>query len=140
MAKFGSNSVTVSYDDSGGTPQVVTDYITTMNGVEIEAITEPTTAFGDSWEEHTPVGVSKVAPIVVGGFYDDTAVSGPHVVFRALDTSPSAATRTLAIAFGGTNGTATVETRCSKYKITGKVAGLTMFEATLQPTGSLAWS
>lgn len=140
MAKFGSASITVNYDDSAGTPRTVTDYITEMNGIEIEAVTEPTHAFGDSWDEATGTGMSKVAPIVLKGFYDDTATSGPHVVFRALDTSPSASTRTLAVAFGGTNGTATVETRCAKYKVMGKVGSLTQFEATLIPTGSLAWS
>ena len=140
MAKFGSSSVTVTFDDSAAAPQVVTQYITEMNGIEIEAVTDPTHAFGDAWEEHTGTGMSKVAPVQLKGFYDDTATSGPHVVFRAVDTAPAAATRTLAVAFGGTNGTATVECRCVKYKITGKVGKLTEFEATLQPTGSLAWS
>jgi hypothetical protein len=140
MAKFGSASITITYDDSAGTPRVVTDYITEMNGIETEAVTEPTHALGDAWEEATGTGMRKVAPIQLKGFYDDTATSGPHAVFRALDDSPSASTRTLAIAFGGTNGTATLETRCSKYKVTGKVGSLTTFEATLTPTGALAWS
>lgn len=140
MAKYGSASVTVNYDDSGGTARDVTQYITEMNGIEIEAVTDPTHAFGDAWEEHTGTGMSKVGDIQLKGFHDDTATSGPHVVFRTLDTSPSATSRTLAIAFGGTNGTATVETRCIKYKVTGKVGNLSMFEATIRPTGSLAWS
>jgi len=140
MAKFGSSSVTITFDDSGGTPRDVTQYVTEINGVEVEAMTDATHAFGDAWEEHTGTGMRKVAPIVVKGFYDDAATSGPHVVFSALDTSPSASTRTLAVAHGGTNGTATVECRCVKYKIAGKVGKLTEFEATLLPTGSLAYS
>ena len=140
MAKFGTPTVTISFDDSGGTPRAVTDYITEMNGIEIEAMTEPTHAFGDSWEEHTPTGLSKVGAVTLKGFHDDTATTGPHVVFRALDTSPAAATRTLAIAFGGTNGTATVECRCVQYKVGAKVGNLQTFEVKLQPTGSLGWS
>lgn len=140
MAKYGSPSVTIAFDDSGGVARTVTDYITEMNGIEIEAVTDPTHAFGDSWEEATGTGLSKVADVVLKGFHDDTATSGPHVVFRALDTSPSASTRTLAINFGGTNGTATVECRCVKYKLGAKVGNLQTFEVTLRPTGSLAWS
>lgn len=140
MAKFGSSSITITYDDASGSPQVVTNYITEMNGIEIEAVTEASHAFGDSWEEATGTGMQRLAPITVKGFYDDTATSGPHVVFRALTASPSASLRTLAIAFGGTNGTATVETLCTKYKVTGKVGALTTFEATLTPSGALAWS
>lgn len=140
MAKFGSPSVTVNIDDSGGTARDVTQYIREMNGIEIEAVTDPTHAFGDSWEEHTGTGLSKISDLQLKGWYDDTATSGPHVVFRTLDTSPSAATRTVAIAFGGTNGTATYEARCMKYKVTGKVGNLTEFEATMRATGSLAWS
>jgi len=140
MAKFGSPSVTINFDDTGGTPRDVTQYVTAINGIEVEAMTEATTAFGDSWGEHTGTGMHNVPDIVVDGFHDDTATSGPHVVFRVVDSSPSASTRTLAVAHGGTNGTATVECRCVKYQVMAKIGELTKFKATLRPTGSLAWS
>ena len=140
MAKFGSSSVTINYDDTGGTPRDVTQYVDSFNGVKITSKQDATTAFGDAWPEKTPTGMSEVADIVVEGFYDDTATSGPHVVFRALDTSPSATSRTLAVAFGGTNGTFTIETRCAEYELLPKVGTLHRFRARLETTGSGAWS
>lgn len=140
MAKYGSSSVSVNYDDSGGTARDVSQYIDTINGVKITAKQDVTTAFGDSWGEKTPTGMSEVADVVVEGFYDDTATSGPHVVFRAVDTSPSATSRTLALAFGGTNGTFTIETRCAEYEMMPKVGQLHRFRARLEATGSGAWS
>lgn len=140
MAKFGSDVLSITFDDQGGTPRDVTQYVTSINGVEIEAILEAITAFGDEWERHLGVGLSKMAPIVVGGFHDDTASSGPHAVFRAVDSSPSQASRTFVAAFGGANGTVTVEARNAKYKILGKVGGITLFEATIQPSGAAVWS
>lgn len=140
MAKYGSSSVTINYDDSGGTPRDVSQYIDTINNIKITSKQDTTTAFGDSWVEKTPTGTSEVADIVVEGFYDDTATSGPHVVFRAVDASPSASTRTLAIGHGGTNGTFTIETRCAEYELQPKVGSLHRFKARLEATGSGAWS
>lgn len=140
MAKYGSSSVSINYDDSGGTARDVSQYIDTINGIKITAKQDTTTAFGDSWGEKTPTGMSEVADIVVEGFYDDTATSGPHVVFRAVDTSPAATSRTLAIAHGGTNGTFTIETRCAEYELQPKVGNLHRFKARLETTGSGAWS
>lgn len=140
MALYGSTSVTINLDDSGGTARAITPYVQTIGGLKIEAIQQMTASFGDSWEEHTPVGMSKTNPFTIAGFYDDTATVGPHVVCRVVDTSPSASTRTLAIAFGGTNGTWTQEVRVISYEVKGKNGALTEYECVVQPTGSGAWS
>ncbi len=140
MAKAGSASLTISFDDQAGTPRDLTPYVTSINGVEPESIAEEISSFGDEYARYLPVGFEKIAPIVITGYYDDTATSGPHVVLRALDKSPAQASRTLAINHSGTGGIFTVEAFCLKYKITGKLTGVTTFEATLQPTGEYAWS
>lgn len=141
MAMFGSGSVVITYDDApGGTARTITPYVREIGGVKVEALQARSESFGDLWHEHTPTGMKMVAAVSIKGFYDDTATTGPHVVFRSPDDDPSDATRTLAVTFGGTNGTATVETRLISYEVLGKNGNLTEYEAVVQPTGSLAWS
>ena len=138
--KYGSPSVTITYDDAaGGTGRAVTNFILTMGGVKITANTQPSHAFGDSWEEHTPTGMRKVDPISLTGFWDTTATTGPHVVFVDPDDGPQDDTRTLVIVFGDSK-TFTVETRLISYSVMGKNSQLTEFEAVIQPTGSGTWS
>lgn len=141
MALFGSTSVTITYDDGpGGTGRALTNSVTEMGGISIEALQADTSAFADIWGESTPTGFKAVDEVSIKGFYDDTATTGPHVVFRDVDDSPSDATRTLVVVFGGTNGTFTIETRLKKYSVMPKVKGLTEYEAIVVPTGSGAWS
>jgi hypothetical protein len=140
MPLYGSTSVVVALDDSSGTLRTLTPYVQTIGGLKLEAIQQMTASFGDAWEEHTPVGMSKVNPFTIGGFYDDTATTGPHVVCRAIDSSPSASTRTLEVTFGGTNGKWTQEVRVISYEVKGKNGALTEYECVVQPTGSGAWS
>jgi len=141
MSLFGSTSVTITYDDApGGTGRAVTNYVTEMGGISIEALQADTAAFADVWGESTPTGFKTVDEVSIKGFYDDAATTGPHVVFRDVDDAPTDATRTLVVVFGGTNGTFTIETRLKKYTVMPKVKGLTEFEAIVVPTGSGAWS
>lgn len=141
MAMFGSTSVTITYDDGpGGTGRAITDYVTEIGGISIEALQADTSAFGDVWGESTPTGFKTVDEVSIKGFYNDAATTGPHVVFKDVDDSPSDSTRTLVVVFGGTNGTFTIETRLKKYMVGAKVKGLTEFEAVVVPNGSGAWS
>ena len=99
--KYGSQSITVSYDDGpGGSLQAVTNHILSMGGVKITSAMQLSHAFGDSAEESTPSGMIKVDPISLGGFWDTTASTGPHVVFGTPDDGPQDSTRTLVIVFG----------------------------------------
>lgn len=141
MAMFGSGSVTITYDDSpGGTGRTITPYVREIGGISVEALQARSESFGDVWQEYTPTGMKLVKAVSIKGYYDDTATSGPHVVFRDPDDGPSDSTRTLVVVFGGTNGTATVETRLVSYEVIGKNGNLTEYEAVVQPTSSLAWS
>lgn len=47
---------------------------------KIESITEPSHGLGDTWEEHTPVGLSKAEVAQEGGFYD-TGTTNMHALF-----------------------------------------------------------
>ena len=138
--KYGSASVTITYDDApGGTGQVVTGYVQTMSGTKISSAMQASHAFGDSWEEHTPTGMSKMEPVTLSGHWDTTATTGPHVVFIAPDDGPQDDTRTLVIVFGDSK-TMTVETRLVSYEVLGQNQNLTQFTAVIQPTGAATWS
>ena len=138
--KYGSASVTITYDDGpGGTGQVVTGYVQTMSGTKISSTLQASHAFGDSWEEHTPTGMNKMEPVTLSGHWDTTATTGPHVVFIAPDDGPQDATRTLVMQFGDSK-TMTVETRLVSYEVLGQNGNLTQFTAVIQPTGAATWS
>jgi hypothetical protein len=141
VGKQSSSSVTVTYDDSAGSPQVITGFIMEMDGAEIEMELESSESFGDIWREKTPTGMWTSPPIVLKGHFDTTATTGPHVVLKpgTADSLPGAATRTLAIAWGDSK-TFTVETRLNKYRVIATNGKLTRFEATVTPTGASVWA
>lgn len=141
MAKYGSSSVTIAYDDSSGTARTITQYVTEIGGISVESMQADTASFGDSWGESTPTGFNAVDDVAIKGFYDDTATSGPHVVFNTVGAAtPASTSRTLTVDFGGTNGQFDIETRLKKYTVLGKNKGLTEYEAIVTATGSGAWS
>lgn len=132
VGKHGSNEITITYDDGpGGTPRAITSYVLTMGAIKITSNMQANTPFGATVEAMLPTGVSKIDPVTLHGFWDDTATVGPHVVLIAPDTSPQAATRTLAIVFGNSK-TWTSEGYLASYAVLGKANGLTEFEAVLQ--------
>lgn len=138
--KYGSASITVSYDDApGGSLQAVTNHVLTLGGVKITSAMQLSHAFGDSAEESTPSGITKVDPLTLGGFWDTTPTTGPHAVFGTPDTNPNGSTRTLTIVFGD-GKTFSVETRLVSYAVLGKNGALTEFEAVIQPTGAHSWT
>ena len=143
--KHGSAEWTITIDDAqGGTPRAITPYVTTIGGIKITAITQVTTAFGDTWVKNSPVGVKRVEPIQIGGFFDDTATVGPHVVFIAPDITlydgTASTSRTLTIVVANTPKTFTVEVLLTAYNVLGKNLNLTEYQADLLPTGTGTWS
>lgn len=135
MSNFGPADLILKFDDSGGTLRTITPYIMTINGFDVEAVMEETTAFGKSWRESKATGIRMVANIVLGGNFDDTAVDGPDVVFKGVASGPSSATRSFEITYGSTLKSA-CETTLQKYsRKPGKQ--LTKFEATLEPFGAV---
>lgn len=138
--KHGSSEVTIAYDASpGGSPVSITNGVLSMGGIRIEAAQQLTHAYGDSWEESTPTGIRKVPAIAMHGFFDDTPVTGTHIVMKVVDgdVDPNGSTRTLTVVFGN-SVTAAGETRLTHYEILGKNGNLTEFDAMVQPTG--AWT
>src|SRR5690349_8826895 len=122
--KHGSSEITIAYDDGpGGTLRTITSYILTMGAIKLMSRMQAATAFGDSVMKQLPTGMTEIPQVNFTGFWDDTAVTGPHVVFIAPDTSPQAATRTLQIVFGNSR-TWSSEGFLVSYEVLGKNSGL----------------
>lgn len=137
MAKYGPSSITVEYDNSGGTPVDITAYVLTINDVEVEELSEEVHPFGEQWESNMPVGVGRISDIELGGLFDDTATTGPDALFAGrIPEGPAATTRTLTITWGGSK-TTSVETYLTKYARQADRAAITRYTVTLKPTGAV---
>lgn len=142
--KHGSPEITISCDDAqGGTLRAITPYVTQIGAFKITALTQVVTAFGDTWVRNSPTGLRRAEPIVITGFFDDTAVVGPHVVFLTPDTTiydgTTATSRTFAVVVGNAK-TYTVEVILTDYAPMPKNGNLTEYTATLMPVTSAAWT
>lgn len=133
MSKYSSVNLTLSM---GGT--AMTAYIDEIDPFVVEALIEDGRPFGSAWPVKIPVGEYDVPDVSVGGFYDDTAVSGPDVKFgvSAMPTGPSSAAAELIITWGGTK-TSTVDCFVSRYERIAKKNGVTRFKARLTFTGEV---
>lgn len=131
MAKYGSKDVDITF---GGTS--IKNYVRTINGVSIESIMEESHAFGDTWFESLATGNKKAADIVLGGFYDDTATTGPDALFVTTASGPSTSSTSLVITYGSTK-TSTVSVFIVKYDRTLSLGKLHGFSVTLRPTGAV---
>ena len=133
MANYGSNNLIFKIDVSdGGALTAMTNYITEIGGVKVVRGNVESIAFGDTWDEHLLTGIRKMEPFTVGGFYDDTASTGPDVVFNGTHT----VTRSVEITWGGTK-TTSFEAWITDYERKPVVGDLTMYTATIQPTGTV---
>ena len=136
MAKYGAANTKIEFDLVGGTPQDMSTYITEINGIDIEAITEDSTPFGSAWQQALATGNFKMADVELGGYYDDAATTGPDVVFNVLAVGPAAVTRTLKVTYGSTKCTS-VEVLIVKYTRLPARNGITKFKVLLRPTGAV---
>lgn len=138
MAKYGANSVVIEFDNSVNALVNMSQHITEMNDINIEATLVDSHTYGDSWVEKLFAQLRNVGDITLKGFYDDAAATGPDVIFNDVGNTASsgAGTRTLKVTWGGTK-TSTVETWIKSYKRIAQRGNLTMFEVTLSPSGSV---
>jgi hypothetical protein len=105
--------------------------------VDIEQLREEVHTFGDSWEEHLPIGIGKMAQVTLGGLYDDSASPAPDALFGGrIPETPASGTRTLKVTWVGTK-TTSVETYLVKYGRKADKNALTQYEVVLQPTGQV---
>lgn len=137
MANYGPASLVIKVDDGpGGSLTDITQHVQTIGDVTIEQLLEEVHSFGDSWEEHLPVGIGKAGTVEIGGIYNDAAGS-PNAFFAGdLPETPATASRTLEITWGSTKKT-TVEHYILSFTRTPDKNALTRWSAVLQTTGSV---
>lgn len=134
MAKYNASNIIIAFDASDGTTvKTMTQYITDINGISVEAVLEESHTFGDSWAESLFAGLKRAGEITMSGFYDDTATDGPDAVFIGIGNTTL---RTLTITFGGSK-TFSTETIIKSYTRTPARGGLTKFSVVLVPTGTV---
>jgi len=140
MAKYGSASVTITLDDSGGTPRIITGFVLSMGGLKITNKTQPSTPFGVGWEQTLVTGMRAGDKIQLQGLYDDTADTGTAATLLVTDADAAIGfTRALVIVVGGAK-TYTAEVILEESSINPKTGALTEYSATLQPTGTITWT
>lgn len=131
MARYGSKDLKIEVDNSGGSLVDISDYVTTIGGFSVEAILEEGTAFSDTWVEQLFTGNKQSPAITLGGFYDDTASTGPDVILNSVGD-----TRSLKITLGSTKSYS-VEAIITSYSWAPAVKTLTKFSCVLTPTGTV---
>lgn len=141
MAKIPSSGVSITLDDSGGTPRIVTSFVMQMGALKITQETEASTPYGSGWFQTLVTGIRRGEKITLSGIADTTANTGTFATMlpTAADAVPGF-TRTLAINLGGGAGTVFgCEVILESGAIEPKI-GLAGFSAELQPTGEVTWS
>jgi hypothetical protein len=138
MANSAPSGITVFYDNAGGTPVDITQYVLTINDIDVESVAEETHSFGDAWEESLPVGIGRVGVVELSGLYDDIVTVGPNALFtgRVPEVPGTAVTRTLTITWRTGKSTA-FETYLLSYRRSADRNGLTKYTVRLQPTGAV---
>lgn len=111
----------------------------TIGGLKIKQITEENSPFGVAYETNTPVGKQQFGPVEIGGDWDTSATTGPHVVFGTLETTPQDSTRTLVVVPGDSK-TLTVEGYIVDYEVILTDGKLTGYKAQFVQAGLAAWS
>ena len=136
MAKRRSDEVKIGITTTSASTTIVdlSQYVDTIGDVDITPMVNETHTFGDSWVERTYTGVRGTNPIVVEGYYDDAAASGPHAILG--NASDMGAERNFEIDFGASdvvNGKVIL----TGYNRLPKRGELTRYRSTWTPTGAL---
>lgn len=140
MAKFGSQGIKVEFDNSGGTLQNMSTYITSLNGFKINAETVDTTYLGSTWMSKAYAGVKSLDDVTIEGFYDDTATTGPDAIFSDVGNVATAGiTRSLKITWDMPTAakTTTVETIIKSYERAPVKGELTKYTVILECTDAV---
>lgn len=109
-------------------------YITEWSGYNPQAFLQESHAFGDAWKEQLFSGFQMADDITIGGFYEDTAATGPHALFGTL--SHLGNERVIKMGFGTTNAYIKTDVLIRSYSRIPTRGELTKFQLVLAPTGA----
>lgn len=132
MATYGWNVFKFELDVSvGGALTDMSAYVLEISDIEIAALTQEATPATTAAVAHLATGITECKEFTVKGVYDDTATTGPNVVFVGVGD-----VRSFKITWGGSKTTAG-ECIITSYKRIAKKGDLTAYELTLLPTGAI---
>jgi len=134
LAKYGPSSVAITLDDSGGTARNLSQYITSIGGIKINAGMVDSTGFGDSWKESLSTGVRSMDDISIEAWYDDTS-NTTDAVLGDVANGPADQQKTLVVTYGGSK-TTTVEGWIVDYERVLDRDSLHLVRATFRPSGA----
>ena len=128
----GKDIASLSVDDSGGTPRSLLAETVSFTFPQ-SADLHDTTTMGDDWHEST-AGLKGGGTIAHEMFYDNTATTGPDVVYNGRIG--------VAGTFSWGDGTVTYscETVVESYEITGNVGDMVKARANHRITGAISRS
>ncbi len=136
MAFFDASAAKFFIDDTGSTEREMTAYIDSVSGLPGPRDLNDVTSLADTGRKFIP-GLENVV-ITIDGHFDDTATSGPDVVFGALRTHTSAVDFNYGPE-GNTVGDPKYSGTCwvTNYDITSRVGSQVRFTVTLQVEGTI---
>ena len=137
MVRFGFPDLKIELDDNtGGSLQDISAYVTEISDRSIEAILEEITAAGDSVDNWSAVGITKKGEITLTGPYDNTASKLVLITNQAGDVGQ---TRTLKLTYDGATAADVliVEAIIKSTAHNASRDALHAYSAVLQPTGAI---
>lgn len=132
---YGSPSVKIEFDNAGGTLVDMSAYCVKDFSINRKANTIESTPYGATWAQHLASGMKSMEPININVVYDDTATTGPEVIFYNGGAALGA-TRTFKVTYGGTK-TTSVECIIAGVGVELSVGSFHAMPVTLQPTGAV---
>jgi hypothetical protein len=133
--------ITVTIDDSGGTPRIITPSCNSVSQLGLEMESPDVTSYSDGWVNVlVALGSSEIE---LGGPFNNTATTGAHAVFPAVAGTNVALTFSVAIGILAQPTTGdpkwSGEYVCDSYTvIPGGPNDAVMWKATIKPYGSTA--
>lgn len=131
MAKYGAPDLGITVKKGAAAAVDISESVDTINELNIEALIQDTTGFGQDWVENTAVGVKRGNPLTVEGFYDDATGSA------ASELDAVGETVEVTITWGGSN-TSTFNAIITSYVKRPVKNELHRYACTLTPTGEVS--
>ena len=135
MPSYSYTALTIELDDDGGSPQDISQYVTQINGWNVERLLEDVTGAGDDTDRWTALGFQQKNPVMLTGPYNDAADGLVDIVNQWTDDTE----RTLTLTFDSPTAADVVNVECLLNRVQRNPARgrLTEFIVTLRPTGPI---
>lgn len=137
MSKHGSNEVTFEIDiaDGGSLSTGFIQYITKIGDISVKREAVDATPFGTDQDAYIIGVIKRREPVVIEGFYDDAATTGPDAVLN-IGKITHAATRSCVITLAS-GKTISGEVWIEEYKRTLEVGQYHMYSSSIRFTGTV---